>query len=50
MAPSLRNNRDFGTSRLAALKEITPIHTIAEVRKAFGLVALVNQIIEAFGQ
>ncbi|SHG60427.1 hypothetical protein SAMN05443248_2112 [Bradyrhizobium erythrophlei] len=39
MAPSLRNNQDFGTSRLAALKEITLIHTIAEVRKAFGRVS-----------
>jgi hypothetical protein len=33
MAPSLRNNRDFGTFRLAALKEITLIHAIAEVEK-----------------
>jgi hypothetical protein len=39
MAPSLRNNRHFGTSRLTALKEITPIHTIAEVRKASGRVS-----------
>lgn len=39
MAPPLRNNRDFGTFRLAALKEITPIHTIAEVRKVFGRVS-----------
>jgi hypothetical protein len=39
MAPSLRNHRDFGTSRLAASKEITSIHTIAEVRKAAGRVS-----------
>jgi hypothetical protein len=27
------HHRDFGTSALAASKEITPVHTIAEVRK-----------------